>query len=118
MTLNELLNLIDTQAESIRFEAVIDVINSCYHYTLTAFSNGLGEDRFLNEAGSNEGSCRVFAFAKAQGLSQQQTLHCFGQYYHHDVLQNPEGNDHANIRNFMRYGWDGIVFHGVALTLR
>jgi hypothetical protein len=31
------------------------------------------------------------------------------------VLDNPDGTDHANIRNFIRDGWAGIVFDGVVL---
>jgi len=49
-------------------------------------------------------------------LDAQQTLACFGDYYRVDVLQNPEGVDHQNIRNFMTYGWDGVAFKGEALV--
>ena len=31
-------------------------------------------------------------------------------------LGNPEGIDHQNIRNFMEFGWEGVVFEGEALT--
>jgi hypothetical protein len=49
-------------------------------------------------------------------LNEKQTLACFGKYYREDVLRHPENDDHANIRNFMLYGWEGIVFEGEALT--
>jgi hypothetical protein len=32
-----------------------------------------------------------------------------------DVLKNPNGTDHQNIRNFIEFGWDGISFDGEAL---
>jgi len=31
-------------------------------------------------------------------------------------LKNPTGNDHQNIRNFIKSGWNGISFEGDALT--
>jgi len=68
-----------------------------------------------NEAGQNSGSCKIFAFAQRHGLSQQQALACFGTYYRDDVLQNPNGTDHQNIRNFMDTGWPGIAFDGEPL---
>jgi hypothetical protein len=40
-------------------------------------------------------------------LNEEQTLFCFGQFYQ-VVLNNPTGDDHQNIRNFMLYGWKGI----------
>ncbi|MDB4335190.1 HopJ type III effector protein, partial [bacterium] len=61
------------------------------------------------------GSCKLFAFAKLQGFSKEETLTCFGGFYTKDVLGNPTGDDHQNIRNFMVYGWDGIQFQQEAL---
>ncbi|MFT4047340.1 MAG: HopJ type III effector protein [Solimonas sp.] len=49
----------------------------------------------------------MLAFAKLQGLSEAETLACFGRFYREDVLKNPDGTDHQNIRNFMRTGWRG-----------
>ena len=46
------------------------------------------------------------------------TLACFGAFYTEDVLKNPDGTDHQNIRNFMKTGWDGIAFYGEPLTLK
>ena len=69
----------------------------------------------VNEAGTNEGSCKIFYFAQLNNLNVQQTLACFGRYYSEDVLSNPTGNDHGNIRNFMKTGWQGIEFKSVAL---
>lgn len=56
-----------------------------------------------------------FSFAKLNQLSKDETLALFGDFYRTDVLQNPEGTDHQNIRNFMVSGWDGISFEGEAL---
>lgn len=46
---------------------------------------------------------------------KEETLALFGDFYRNDVLKNPGGNDHQNIRNFMEFGWDGILFEGEAL---
>ncbi|WP_188863865.1 HopJ type III effector protein, partial [Aliivibrio fischeri] len=46
------------------------------------------------------------------------TLACFGQYYRHDVLENPQGDDHQNIRNFMVTGWAGVQFKTQALQAK
>ena len=53
--------------------------------------------------------------AKQINLSQEQTLTLFGEFYREDVLKNPDGTDHQNIRNFIEFGWDGISFDGEAL---
>lgn len=111
-----LLRQLRDAPESVRFEDVIDTVNAHYHYTPVRFRNGLGDNAVTNEAGQNEGSCRIFAFAKAVGLGEAETLACFGQFYRDDVLGNPAGTDHANIRSFMRDGWAGVVFDGEALA--
>jgi hypothetical protein len=98
------------------FDETITVITENYHYQATEFSNGLNEHILVNKAGTNEGSCKIFAFAKIHHLDQQQTLSLFGDYYRQDVLNDPEGTGHQNIRNFMKYGWAGICFKGEALT--
>ena len=54
---------------------------------------------------------------KLQNLSEEATLACFGAYYYEDVLKNPNGTDHQNIRNFMKTGWDGIAFYGSAISI-
>ncbi|OOV87485.1 HopJ type III effector protein [Oceanospirillum linum] len=110
MTLSNFLNKLAT-ATGPEFEETQQVITDLYHYTPAAFSNG----DIRNEAGQNEGSCKIFAFAKDQQLSEESTLRCFGRFYQ-DVLNTPEGTDHGNIRNFMHHGWDGIHFESQALT--
>jgi len=111
------MNLIDkiqNQPETILFPEVIEYIDINYSFTPTRFTNGTT----VNEANQNNGSCKLFYFAKAQGLSPEQTLHLFGDFYRVDVLENPNGTDHQNIRNFMKSGWNGIVYDGVALHLK
>lgn len=113
MKLNDfLLRVKDGQA--VDFQETMSVIGEHYRYRPTEFSNGLVEP-LVNEAGRNEGSCKIFAFARLHDLSPAQTLALFGDYYRQDVLGNPDGNDHQNIRHFMRDGWEGIVFSGEAL---
>ncbi|MBR9866977.1 MAG: HopJ type III effector protein [Oceanospirillales bacterium] len=96
------------------FEDTIAVIAANYDYTPTRFTNG----DLVNDAGTNEGSCKIFAFAQINQLSEQQTLNCFGRFYRNDVLENPQGSDHSNIRNFMVHGWSGISFGQPALTAK
>ncbi|WP_066627260.1 HopJ type III effector protein [Labilibacter marinus] len=102
---------LSNQPTEIEFTDTMAVIDENYEFTPTAFVNGDTN----NKANENNGSCKLFAFAQLQNLSTEQTLHCFGKYYTKDVLKNPEGNDHQNIRNFIQYGWEGIKFEGNAL---
>ncbi len=115
MSIEELIQLIKSHPNEVEFDQVIDVIDSNYEYTPTHFTNGQGHDVVNNQSGSNEGSCKIFAFATLHGLNKEETLACFGKYYREDVLDHPEGNDHANIRTFIRHGWSGIQFEGTVL---
>ncbi|MGA7594736.1 MAG: HopJ type III effector protein [Gallionella sp.] len=112
--MKQFLQTLETAPDSIAFDATISVIDANYLFTPTAFRNG----EMRNEAGQNNGSCKVFSFAKLHDLTPQQTLNCFGSHYRDDVMMHPQGSGHQNIRNFMKTGWDGIVFAGNALTLR
>lgn len=116
MMLNEFVSRV-TSGQDVEFQDTMAVIAAHYHYQPTEFCNGL-QQPIVNEAGRNEGSCKIFAFAKLHQLNQQQTLALFGDYYRKDVLLNPEGSDHQNIRNFIRDGWDGVVFKGEALQVK
>lgn len=111
MTLAKLLAVISQEPHNVSFDDVINTINEHYQYTPTRFTNG----DVVNESGTNEGSCKIFAFAQLNNLSKEQTLACFGKYYRDDVLGNPNGTDHGNIRNFMVSGWSGINFPSLAL---
>lgn len=117
-TVNQLLKNI-VNGEHISFAESIAVIDAFYTYVPVRFVNGAGSSQpVVNEPGSNQGSCKIFYFARLHGLTQQQTLALFGDYYSQDVLQNPDAANHANIRAFMRHGWEGVHYDGVALVPR
>ncbi|WP_115716936.1 HopJ type III effector protein [Gallaecimonas mangrovi] len=92
--------------QDIEFNDVIALIDSAFVFTPSAFKNG----EISNEAGQNNGSCKLIALGQYLELSDAQTLALFGRYYRDDVLGNPGGSDHANIRNFMRSGQAGVEF--------
>ena len=98
----------------VSFQESIAVIAEHYDYTPTLFRNG----DLINEAGVNEGSCKLFYFGRLHGLSPEQTLNLFGDFYRKDVLENPGGQNHGNIRAFMRSSWEGVVHEGEALRRR
>nr|WP_315198101.1 HopJ type III effector protein [uncultured Flavobacterium sp.] len=112
MTINTFLEKLKQTPNTITFPETIAVIEENYIFTPTTFDNGTQH----NAAGENSGSCKLFAFALLQKLSVAETLACFGAYYFEEVLGDPEGTNHQNIRNFMKTGWDGIQFEGEALT--
>lgn len=114
MTIDSFLQKLKQTPNTITFPETIAVIEENYHFTPTAFQNGNQQ----NAAGENSGSCKLFAFAQIQNLNEADTLACFGTYYFVDVLENPEETNHQNIRNFMKTGWNGILFEGNALELK
>ncbi len=118
MSVETFINTLTHTPEAVSFNDTMALINRHFDYTPTCFTNGAGNVQAINKAGSNEGSCKIFALGKLLQLNEAQTLHCFGDYYRIDVLQHPEGNDHANIRNFMLHGWAGIKFDNVALSAK
>ncbi len=111
MNIQTFLEKLKQTPETITFPETIEVIEANYEFTPTAFQNG----NTHNAAGTNSGSCKLFAFAQLQNLSQDETLACFGAFYRDEVLGDPEGTNHQNIRNFMVHGWNGIQFEGTAL---
>jgi len=113
-TATNLITLLETKPQTVDFEQVMQVINDNYDYSPENFTNG----ELFNEKATNEGSCKIFSFALLNNLNQEQTLACFGRYYREDVLANITGDDHANIRNFMVSGWQGIEFKSIALKLK
>ncbi|MBN0987453.1 HopJ type III effector protein [Amphritea pacifica] len=113
MDLKQFLEQLDDSSR-FDFEDTMAIIAANYDYTPTRFTNG----ELVNDPGTNEGSCKIFAFAQLNGLSEQQTLNCFGRFYRNDVLENPQGSDHGNIRSFMLHGWSGIIFEETALTAK
>ncbi len=114
MNLDQFLSQVQQDSENVQFEDSISCIDTNYDFTESAFKNGDTH----NAAGENNGSCKIFAFAKLQQLTEEQTLNCFGKYYREDVLGNPDGDDHQNIRNFISHGWAGIKFKSEALSAK
>ena len=114
MQLDAFLTKLNTTPDQITFADTIETVDANYDFTPTAFRNGELE----NAAGQNSGSCKLLSLAKLHDLSPEQTLQCFGDYYRTDVLQHPNATDHQNIRNFIRFGWDGVRFEGAALVLK
>jgi HopJ type III effector protein len=114
MTINNLLDQIKQSPSTIEFSEVIATIDENYDFIPTAFQNG----ETFNEAGKNSGSCKFFSFAQMECLNAEQTLACFGAFYRKDVLEKVGGTDHQNIRNFIKFGWDGIKFDAKALSLK
>ena len=104
---------LSTEPDSISFEQSISLIDALYDFTPVAFQNG----EQANAAGQNSGACKILAFGQLHQLSASQTLFLFGDYYR-AVLDNPRGDDHQNIRNFIRTGWDGVEFSAQALTAK
>ena len=118
MTLNDFLQQLADNPKSIQFNDTMAVIEANYDFTPCGFNNhGL-----LSSASENNGSCKIFAFAKLNDLSKHNTLNCFGKYYHEDVLQNPKGDDHMNIRTFMlapeATPFLGVTFEGEPLKAK
>jgi hypothetical protein len=106
------LEKLKNNTNSVSFHEAIEIIDENYTFTPTAFKNG----SHMNNAGENNGSCKIFGFAQLNQLNEKETLEMFGDYYFKDVLENPLNNDHLNIRNFMQFGWEGIHFEGNPLT--
>ena len=118
MTTNVKANLVNDllarlEAGTAQFADVISLIDMHYQHTPTAFQNGTQ----FNAATENQGSAKVFSFAKIEGLNAEDTLSLFAVHYA-SVLATPEGTDHQNIRQFMQNGWDGVKFEGETLTAR
>tara|TARA_R110002049_G_scaffold207188_1_gene377659 strand:- start:41311 stop:41655 length:345 start_codon:yes stop_codon:yes gene_type:complete len=111
MTIETFIKKLKSTPKDIEFSETMSVIEANYEFTPTAFKNGDLE----NKAGENSGSCKLFAFAKAQGFTKEETLACFGTFYFEDVLKDPNGSGHQNIRNFIKTGFDGLVFEEIPL---
>ena len=108
MNIETFKNKLKNTPREIEFSETMRVIETNFEFKPTAFKNGTLE----NGIGENSGSCKLFAFAKTQGFSKEETLACFGKYYFEDVLKDPKGSGHQNIRNFMNTGFEGLRFEG------
>jgi len=90
-----------------RLNATIAGIRSMYDVPPQAFSVGGHE----NSPGENEGSLAIFGFAKMHNLHNNQVFSMFCEAGD-EVLANPEGTDHPNIRAFIGDNFDGVRFPG------
>merc|ERR1719329_96482 len=98
--------------DDLMFDEFITLCDEQYEAGLIEFKNG----DVVNMPGENEGSAKVLSYAALADFDKDMTLKLWGQYYR-DVLAKPDGDDHSNIRNFMKYGWEGVDFYnGIALT--
>ena len=111
MEISEFIDKVKSTPESLEFNVLMALIEDQYSFTPTEFSNG----DLVNKVDQNQGSCKLFSFAQLNELSEEETLACFGVFYREDVLQNPDADNHQNIRNFMQSGWNGIKFSSEAL---
>ncbi len=109
--LQTFLDRLAADGSSVSFEETMAIIDACYRHQPCPFS--VGEQR--NESGQNNGSSKILAFARMHQLNEETTLNLFGDYYRKDVLEHPEGQDHANIRQFQANGWNSVHFDGEAL---
>lgn len=110
-----IIQQVKNSPDTVEFKDVINAIDESYDYEPTRFTNGSQNEKVINPAGENEGSCKIFSFAKINNLNVEQTLNCFGHYYRDEVLNHPERSDHQNIRTFIKYGWEQLDFEGTAL---
>eukprot|EP00793_Prasinoderma_coloniale_P000419 PRCOL_00005404-RA len=86
------------------------VVDASYEFTPTAYTSGKGTAaETANPAGTNSGSCKCFAFAKERGLSEAAALRLFCEHYE-QVLGDPDGDTHLNIRAFQANGHDSALF--------
>ena len=113
MKIKDYLQKLKSTPTSITFTETMQVIEDNFRFTPTAFMNG----KLNNNAGENSGSCKLFAFAKLQKLTKQETLFCFGEHYQ-TVLNDVNGTSHQNIRNFIKTGFDGLTFKSEVLALK
>lgn len=111
MTREELVT--KSKTSELQFQEVLDHIAEQYQYSPTSFQNG----NLKNSASENQGSAKVLYFAKLNDLSQEDTLGLFAEHYQ-NVLENPTGDGHQNIRQFMANGWNGVAFEADVLTAK
>lgn len=103
---------VEMDADSLTMEGVLELIDAHYESQLLEFQNG----DMVNAPGENESSAKLLSYAALSNMDESTTLKLWGQHYR-DVLSDPTGTAHPNIRNFIKYGWAGVPFeNGIALT--
>jgi hypothetical protein len=115
--------------DSIKFADTMKIVDDHCDYMKKGFSVG----ETVSEPGENEGSSKVFSLARLLHLDRKDpgpqfmlsdeadieaTLVLFGEIYR-DVLANPDGDDHPNIRSAMKTGWSGVRFpNGISVSYK
>lgn len=97
--------------KSAQFSDVLAYIEQHYDYTPSGFQNGTQH----NASTQNQGSAKVLAFAQLHQLDREQTLQLFAEHYQ-AVLDDPQGEAHQNIRQFMQHGWSQVNFEHKVLS--
>ena len=113
MNLDDFLKKLDETPETVMLEDTLNTIDALYDFTPVEFSNG----DLHNALGEAERSCRMYAFAQLHGLTERQTLLCFGEHYR-EVLAEPQGTSHRTIRIFMKTGFAGLRYEGIPIRRR
>lgn len=109
--ISQLLN--QCQQKTATFNDVISYIENLFTHQPTAFKNGM----LFNDESQNQGSAKVLMFGKINELTQPETLSLFCEHFD-AVLNEPDGSNHQNIRQFMAHGWEGVEFKGRVLILK
>lgn len=115
--------------DGIMFSDTMKIVDTYCDYMKKSFAVG----DVTSEAGENEGSSKMFSLARLLHLDRKDpgprfmlseeadinaSLVLFGEIYR-DVLANPAGDDHPNIRSAMKCGWSGIRFpNGISLSYK
>lgn len=95
---------------TVTFAETLKLIDDNYEYFAVPFKNGDIE----NPANVNTGSAKVFSFGLMTKMDEAAVLRLFGEIAR-DL--KPDGDDHPNIRSFMRNGWSGVEFNnGLAIV--
>lgn len=105
--------ILNIKEGDIPFSEVLNYIDEQYHFTPSAFKNGSLE----NAVDQNHGSCKIFAFAQLNQLNEADTLTLFAEHYE-NVVQDADGTNHQNIRQFIQHGWNGISFNAFPLKAK
>lgn len=113
MDIDDFLAKLNLSPADLVFADTLAAFDRRFRLTPCTFHNG----PLTNASGTNLGSLRVFALARHLNLNDNQCLALFAEHYR-QVLATPDGQDHANIRQFMRTGLAGVRFDGEPLAAR
>lgn len=96
--------------QQVTLQQTLDFIDKHYNYFAVPFTVG----EVVNKANENVGTAKILSFALMTRMNEEQTLRLFGEVYRQ---LSPQGSDHANLRNFAKYGWSKVTFgSGLAIV--